>query len=218
MNIILNKISLSLNVFKQKHIYLLSKNIMSRITWKPGTMVYPVPAVMVSCGDSENNNNIITIAWTGTICSEPPMCYISIRKSRHSHAIIKRTKEFVINITTKELAKATDWCGVKSGKNVDKFKEMNLTAIKASKVKAPLIEESPINIECEVVEIKELGTHDMFLAKVVAVNADKKYLDENGAFDLSKANPIAYSHGNYYNLGSYIGKYGWTVEKKKKKK
>jgi len=189
---------------------------MSKVTWKPGTMVYPVPAVMVSCGDTIDNYNIITIAWTGTICSDPPMCYISIRKSRHSHAIIKKTKEFVINITTKDLAKATDWCGVKSGSKFNKFKEMNLTAIKATKIKAPMIKESPINIECKVTEIKELGTHDMFLAEVVAVNADKHYLDKNGAFDLSKANPIAYSHGHYYNLGSYIGKYGWSVEKKKK--
>lgn len=191
---------------------------MSKTTWKPGTMVYPVPAVMVTCGNNEDNYNIITIAWTGTVNTDPPMCYISVRKNRHSHAIIKETGEFVINITTQELAKATDWCGVRSGKKYNKFKEMNLTPIKATKVKAPLIEESPINIECKVTEIKELGTHDMFLAEVVAVNADDKYLDkETGAFDLSKAKPITYSHGNYYTLGNYIGKFGWSVEKKKTK-
>jgi len=189
---------------------------MPKTTWKPGTMVYPVPAVMVSCGNSKENYNIITIAWTGTVNSDPPMCYISVRKNRHSHAIIKETGEFVINITTQELAKATDWCGVRSGKKYNKFKEMNLTPIKATKVKAPLINESPINIECKVTEIKELGTHDMFLAEVVAVNADDQYLDkETGAFDLSKANPITYSHGNYYTLGNHIGKFGWSVEKKK---
>jgi flavin reductase (DIM6/NTAB) family NADH-FMN oxidoreductase RutF len=191
---------------------------MSKTTWKPGTMIYPVPAVMVSCGNNEKNYNIITVAWTGTVCSDPPMCYISVRKNRHSHAIIKETGEFVINITTQALARATDWCGVRSGSKYNKFKEMSLTPIKATKVKAPLIDESPINIECIVTEIKELGTHDMFLAEVVAVNADDKYLDkETGAFDLSKANPIAYSHGNYYNLGEHIGKFGWSVEKKKTK-
>ncbi len=192
---------------------------MSKITWKPGTMIYPVPAVMVSCGDTEEDFNIITVAWTGTICSDPPMCYISVRKNRHSYDIIKKTGEFVINLTTKDLAKATDWCGVKSGKKVNKFKEMNLTPISASKVKVPMIKESPINIECQVLEIKELGTHDMFLAEVVAVNADKKYLNpDTGEFDLSKAEPIAYSHGFYYKLGKKIGKFGWSVQKKKKNK
>jgi flavin reductase (DIM6/NTAB) family NADH-FMN oxidoreductase RutF len=191
---------------------------MAKTLWKPGTMIYPVPAALITCGNSSDNYNIITIAWTGTICSNPPMCYISVRKNRHSYNIIKNTGEFVINLTTEELAKATDWCGVKSGSKVDKFKEMNLTAVKAKYVKAPLIDESPINIECKVTEIKELGTHDMFLAEVVAVHADNKYLNkETGAFDLSKANPIAYSHGNYYKLGKRIGKFGWSVEKKKKR-
>jgi len=191
---------------------------MSKTTWKPGTMIYPVPAVMVTCGNSKENYNIITIAWTGTINSDPPMCYISVRKNRHSYNVIKETGEFVINLTTHELAKATDWCGVRSGSKYNKFKEMNLTPIKATEVKAPLIEESPINIECKVTEIKELGTHDMFLAEVVAVHADNKYLSkETGAFDLSKANPISYSHGHYYSLGKPIGKFGWSVEKKKKK-
>lgn len=192
---------------------------MPKTSWKPGTMIYPVPAVMVTCGDSPENYNIITIAWTGTINSDPPMCYISVRKSRHSHDIIKRTGEFVINLTTADLAKATDWCGVRSGSKYDKFKEMNLTPVPATIVKAPMIDESPICIECKVTEIKELGTHDMFLAEVVAVNADDKFLNtETGAFDLSKANPIAYSHGQYYSLGKRIGKFGWSVEKKKKKK
>ncbi len=191
---------------------------MSKTTWKPGTMIYPVPAVMVSCGSDEQNHNIITVAWTGTINSDPPMCYISVRKNRHSHAIIKQEGEFVINLTTKNLARATDWCGVRSGKKHNKFKEMGLTPIKAKRVKAPMIKESPINIECQVLEVKELGTHDMFLAEVVAVHADDKYIDDKtGAFDLSKANPLVYAHGHYYNLGKPVGKFGWSVEKKKTK-
>jgi flavin reductase (DIM6/NTAB) family NADH-FMN oxidoreductase RutF len=181
-------------------------------------MIYPLPAVMVSCGSVEEEFNIITISWTGTVCSDPPMCYISVRKSRHSHALIKRTGEFVINLTTQELAKATDWCGVKSGSKHNKFKEMNLTPIPAQWVKAPMIKESPINIECRVTEIKELGSHDMFLAEVLAVHADDQYLNpETGAFDLSKANPLAYSHGQYFALGKPMGKFGWTVEKPKTK-
>ncbi len=191
---------------------------MPKTTWKPGTMIYPLPAVMVSCGAIEEEFNIITISWTGTVCSDPPMCYISVRKSRHSHALIKRTGEFVINLTTQELAKATDWCGVKSGSKHNKFKEMNLTPIPAQWVKAPMIKESPINIECRVTEIKELGSHDMFLAEVLAVHADDQYLNpETGAFDLSKANPLAYSHGQYFALGKPMGKFGWTVEKPKTK-
>lgn len=191
---------------------------MSKTTWKPGTMIYPVPAVMVSCGNEEEGYNIITIAWTGTINSDPPMCYISVRKNRHSYNIIKKSGEFVINLTTKSLAEATDWCGVRSGKNYDKFKEMNLTPIKAKKVRAPLIKESPINIECQVLEIKELGTHDMFIAEVVAVHADDKYIDDKtGAFDLSLAEPLCYAHGQYYKLGKPLGKFGWSVEKKKTK-
>ncbi len=191
---------------------------MPKTTWRPGTMIYPIPAVMVSCGNNTKDYNIITVAWTGTINSDPPMCYISIRKNRHSHAIIKEAGEFVINLTTKELAKATDWCGVRSGSKYNKFKEMGLTPIKAKRVNAPMIKESPINIECQVLEIKELGTHDMFLAEVVAVHADDKYIDDKtGAFDLSKANPLVYAHGHYYKLGKEIGKFGWSVEKKKTK-
>ena len=189
---------------------------MSKIAWKPGTMVYPVPAVMVSCGKEEAQYNIITIAWTGTICSNPPMCYISIRPERHSYNIIKEAGDFVINLTTKKLAFATDWCGVKSGRDFDKFKEMNLTPGKAQKVSSPIIRESPINIECIVKEIKPLGSHDMFISEVVAINADEKYLNKDSeVFYLSKANPICYSHGKYYTLGELIGKFGYSVQKKK---
>jgi len=190
-----------------------------KIKWKPGTMIYPLPAVMVSCGTKLEDYNIITIAWTGTICSNPPMCYISIRPERHSYNIIKETGEFVINVTTNKLSYATDWCGVKSGKNFDKFKEMKLTPEKAQIVKVPLIKESPLNIECKLKEIKKLGSHDMFIADVVAVNADKElYDDKTDLFKLIDSDPISYCHGNYYNLGEKIGKFGYSVEKKKKKK
>ncbi|MDD2576374.1 MAG: flavin reductase family protein [Bacteroidales bacterium] len=192
---------------------------MSKVSFKPGTMIYPLPAVMVSCGETPEEYNIITIGWVGTICSEPPMCYISIRKSRLSHEIISKTKSFVINLTTKELAKATDWCGVKSGRDFDKFKEMELTPIKASVVNAPMIMESPLNIECEVVEIKELGSHDMFIAKVVNINADDKLINpKTNSFELEKANLLAYSHGKYYTIGEKLGFFGYSVQKKKKKK
>ncbi|MCR5035760.1 MAG: flavin reductase family protein [Bacteroidales bacterium] len=183
-------------------------------SFKPGTMLYPLPVVMVSCGDSPENYNIITVAWTGTICSDPPMCYISIRKNRHSYDIIKKTGEFVINLTTDALAKATDWCGVRSGRDYNKFKEMHLTPEKAQVVNAPLIAESPLNIECKVVEIKELGSHDMFMAQVVAVNGDEKYFDPSTElFQLNQAELITYSHGKYYTLGEKIGKFGFSVEK-----
>ncbi len=192
---------------------------MSKVDWKPGNMVYPLPAVMVSVGNSPENYNIITIAWTGTICSDPPMCYISVRKGRHSYKALKETGEFVINLTTKDLAYATDWCGVRSGRQYDKFKEMNLTPGKASVVKAPIIEESPINIECKVKQVIPLGTHDMFMAEVVNVKASEEYIDSTtGAFSLNKAKPICYSHGNYYEVGKKIGKFGYAVEKNKKKK
>ncbi|MDD3667138.1 MAG: flavin reductase family protein [Bacteroidaceae bacterium] len=192
---------------------------MSKVSFKPGTMIYPLPAVMVSCGETPEEYNIITIGWVGTICSEPPMCYISVRKSRLSHEIISKTKSFVINLTTKELAKATDWCGVKSGRDFDKFKEMELTPIKASVVNAPMIMESPLNIECEVVEIKELGSHDMFIAKVVNINADDKLINpKTNSFELEKANLLAYSHGKYYTIGEKLGFFGYSVQKKKKKK
>lgn len=187
--------------------------------WKPGTMIYPLPAALISCGSNPEEQNIFTVSWLGTICSDPPMCYISVRPSRYSYEIIKRNGEFVINLTTEDLARATDWCGVRSGKDYNKFKEMKLTAGKATIVNAPVIEESPICIECRVKEIIPLGSHDMFISEVVNVKADEQYLHpETGRFDMQKAKLLAYSHGYYYGLGKQIGKFGWTVEKKKKKK
>ena len=192
---------------------------MSKVLWKPGTMIYPLPVVMVSCGSDPEEYNIITISWTGTICTDPAMCYISVRPGRYSHKIIKDNGEFVINLTTKSLAYATDWCGVKSGKDHKKFSEIGLTPVPASKIKAPLIKESPVNIECIVKEIKELGSHHMFISEVVAVNADEKYIDKNtGLFRLNDAEPICYSNGKYYETGKLIGKFGYSVEKKNKKK
>lgn len=185
--------------------------------WKPGTMIYPLPAVLVSCGSTEEDYNILTVAWTGTICSNPPMCYISVRPERHSYDIIKKNMEFVINLTTEEMAFATDWCGVRSGKDYNKFEEMHLTPGKAKTVSAPIIEESPLCIECRVKEIVSLGSHDMFIADVLNVKADKKYMNtETGKFELSDASPLVYLHGGYYGLGRKIGKFGWSVEKKKK--
>lgn len=187
-----------------------------KLDWKPGTMIYPLPAVMVTCGASKDEYNIITIAWVGTICTNPPMCYISVRPERHSYSIIKKNMEFVINITTEELAKATDWCGVRSGSKYDKFKEMKLTPGKSKVVNCPIIEEAPINIECRVKEILSLGSHDMFIAEVVNVQVDDNFINkETGKFELDKSNPLVYLHGNYYGLGSIIGKFGWSVEKKK---
>lgn len=184
--------------------------------WKPGTLIYPLPAAMISCGCTTEEYNIITLSWLGTICTNPPMCYISVRPERYSYEIIKKNMEFVINITTQELAYATDWCGVKSGKDFNKFADMGLTAGKASIVQAPVIEESPLNIECRVREILSLGSHDMFIADVVNVKADEKYIHaETGKFSLEDANPIAYSHGQYYELGNKIGGFGWSVKKKK---
>ena len=183
--------------------------------WKPGTFIYPIPAVMVSCGDMEKSN-ILTVAWTGITCSTPAKVYISVRPERHSYNIIKESKEFVINLTTEELVYATDWCGVRSGRDYDKFKEMHLTKGKANFVKCPMIKESPVSIECKVDEIKDLEGHHMFIADVLAINADEKYIDENGAFDISKCNLIAYANGGYYTLGKKIGKFGFSVQKKKK--
>lgn len=189
---------------------------MSKLKWKPGTMVYPLPPVMVSCGDFEKSN-ILTIAWTGIICTDPAMTYISIRKERYSYDIIKSSGEFVINLASSDLAKVVDFCGVRSGKNIDKFKECNLTKEKATEVSVPMIKECPINIECRVKEIKELGTHDMFIAEILAVNVDDKYLDETGRFDMEACNLLAYSHGQYYSLGERLGKFGFSVEKKNNK-
>ena len=182
--------------------------------WKPGTMIYPLPALLVSCGSTEEEYNIITVAWAGTICTNPAMCYISVRPERHSYPILKRNMEFVINLTTKSMAFATDWCGVRSGKDYNKFEEMKLTPGKAKIVSAPIIEESPLCIECRVKEIISLGSHDMFIADVVNVKADDKYLNaETGKFELSEANPLVYVHGGYFELGPKIGKFGWSVEK-----
>jgi flavin reductase (DIM6/NTAB) family NADH-FMN oxidoreductase RutF len=192
---------------------------MSKILWKPGTMIYPLPAVMVSSGSTPEEYNIVTISWTGTICTDPPMCYISVRPTRFSYGIIKKNGEYVINLTTKKLAFATDWCGVRSGSDHDKFKEMGLTPGPASKVNAPVIIESPVNIECIVKEIKELGTHHMFISEVVAIQAESDFFDEKtGLFRLNDSEPICYSHGKYYETGSLIGKFGFSVEKKKKNK
>lgn len=186
---------------------------MAKQRWKPGTMIYPVPAVMVTVADREGRSNIITVAWTGTICTNPPMAYISVRPERHSYKMLKETEEFVINMTTEELAFATDYCGVKSGRNVDKWKETGLTREKASVVGAPLIKESPINIECRVTEIKELGSHHMFLAQVVAVDVNEDLLNERQKFELHRAKPIVYSHGEYYGLSHLLGTFGYSVKK-----
>ena len=190
---------------------------MGKVLWKAGTFEYPIPAVMVSLGTMEKSN-IITVAWTGILCTNPAKVYISVRKERYSYNIIKETGEFVIDLTTKDLAYATDWCGVRSGSKYDKFKEMKLTKQKANFVKCPMIKESPVSIECRVSEIKELGSHHMFIADVLGINADEKYIDEKGAFDISKCNLLAYANGGYYPLAKKIGKFGFSVQKKKKNK
>lgn len=191
---------------------------MGKLTFKPGMMLNPVPAVMVSCGD-DKEKNIITIAWTGIINSEPPMTYVSVRKERHSHHIIKRTGEFVINLTTEKLAFATDYCGVRSGRDVDKFKEQDLTAEKSKVVGCPSIAESPVNIECRVTEVKELGTHDMFMAEIVSVSVDEELMDETGKLCLEEAGLLAYNHGHYFALmKTPIGRFGYSVMKAKTKK
>lgn len=186
--------------------------------WKPGTMIYPLPAIIVSCGSTEEEYNLITLSWVGTICTNPPMCYISVRPERHSYDIIKKNMEFVINLTTKDMAFATDWCGVRSGKVFNKFEEMKLTPGKCSVVQAPLVEESPLCIECRVKEIMALGSHHMFIADVVNVRADQEHLNrETGKLELAETNPLVYVHGGYFELGAHIGKFGWSVEKKNKK-
>ncbi|MDO5572529.1 MAG: flavin reductase family protein [bacterium] len=188
---------------------------MGKTEWKPGNMLYPLPVVMVSTADENDHYNIITVAWTGTVCTNPAMVSISVRPERYSYDIIKRTGEFVINLTTEQLAYATDYCGVRSGRDVDKFKEMQLTAVKGTKVRAPLIAESPVNIECRVTEMKKLGSHDLFLAEVLTIHVDEAYMDHNGKFHLSDAKPIVYSHGEYFGLGSLMGNFGYSVRKKK---
>lgn len=191
---------------------------MSKQLWKPGNMLYPLPAVMVSVGNKQGETNIITVAWTGTICTNPAMVYISVRPERYSYQMIKESGEFVINLTTEKLVKATDYCGVKSGRDVDKWKEMNLHQVKAETLEhSPLILESPVNIECKVVEIKELGSHHMFLANVTAVHADEAYLNEQNKFELNNTGLLAYSHGEYLGLGKKIGTFGYSIRKKAKK-
>lgn len=190
---------------------------MAKETWKPGNMLYPLPAVMVSVADKKGNQNIITVAWTGTVCTNPAMLYISVRPERYSYHMIKETGEFVVNLTTEKLAYATDWCGVKSGRDVDKWKAMKLTPIKAEKLSyAPMIEESPVNIECKVTEIKELGSHHMFLAEVMAVHVDHAYMNDSGKFELNDTGLLTYSHGDYFGLGKKKGSFGYSVRKKKK--
>lgn len=191
---------------------------MSKQLWKPGNMLYPLPAVMVSVGNKQGETNIITVAWTGTICTNPAMVYISVRPERYSYQMIKESGEFVINLTTEKLVKATDYCGVKSGRDVDKWKEMNLHQVKAETLEySPVILESPVNIECKVVEIKELGSHHMFLANVTAVHADEAYLNEQNKFELNNTGLLAYSHGEYLGLGKKLGTFGYSIRKKAKK-
>ena len=188
---------------------------MAKQIWKPGNMLYPLPAVMVSAAAKNGEANIITVAWTGTICSDPAMLYISVRPERYTYHMIKETGEFVVNLTTEKLARAADWCGVKSGRDVDKWKEMGLTKGKAEELAyAPVIKESPVNIECRVTEVNELGSHHMFIAEVAAVLADEKYMSGTGKFELNRTGLLAYSHGEYMTLGRKLGRFGWSVKKK----
>lgn len=183
--------------------------------WKPGTMIYPLPAVLVSCGATPDEYNMLTIGWTGTVCSNPPMCYISVRPERYSYDIIRRNGCFVINLTTKALARATDFCGVRSGRDCNKFQETGLTPGKSSVVNAPTVQESPVSIECKVVDIRPLGSHDMFLAEVVNVQVDERYIREDGTLDMASMNLISYTHGQYFDLTNPNGFFGWSVRKKK---
>lgn len=201
---------------QSKRLWTVKEKYMAKISWKPGNMVYPLPAVMVTVRGKDGKDNIITIAWTGTVCTNPPMLYISVRKERHSYEMLKEAGEFVVNLTTEDLVKATDYCGVRSGAKVDKFKETGLTKEEAQVVNCAMIKESPVNIECRLREIIPLGSHDMFLADVVNVNVDDTYMEESGKFDLAKANPLVYSHGTYYKTGKKLGTFGYSVKKKKK--
>lgn len=187
---------------------------MAKILFKPGNMLYPLPVVLVSVADQTGKTNIITVAWAGTICTNPPMISISIRPSRYSYHMIEESCEFVMNLTTKELAYATDYCGVRSGRDVDKWKEAKLTPAASDIVKAPCIAQSPVNIECKVAEKRSLGSHDLFLAQVVAVHVDDCYMDRKGSFHLEETSPIVYSHGEYYALGERLGRFGYSVQKK----
>ena len=190
---------------------------MSKQIWKPGNMLYPVPAVLVSVADKNGNDNLITIAWTGTVCSDPAMTYISVRKERHSHHMLKESGEFVINLGSKDICKAADFCGVRSGRDIDKFEATGLTREAASTVSAPMVKESPVNIECKVTQVLELGSHDMFLAKVTAVQVDESLLDEKGKLDLNRAHLVAYSHGEYQTFDNILGTFGYSVKKNNKR-
>jgi flavin reductase (DIM6/NTAB) family NADH-FMN oxidoreductase RutF len=192
---------------------------LSRAVWKAGNLLYPLPAVLVTVGDLKGVKNVFTVAWAGTVSSKPPMCSISVRPERYSYGLIKKHRSFVINLTTKKLLRAVDWCGVKSGKDFDKFKEMKLTPLPAQKVSAPLIAESPINIECQVKDILSYGSHDMFTAEVVAVNVNPEFFadEKSAAFSLIRSAPICYVHGHYYELGRHLGFFGFSVQKKGKK-
>lgn len=190
-----------------------------KVAWKPGNMLYPLPVVLVSCGDLEGEYNLLTVAWTGILSTNPPFCYISVRPNRHSFEMIKEQGEFAINLTNKALARVTDWCGVRSGKDLDKFAEMHVTPAPGIKIKAPVVAESPVNLECVVRETKDMGSHVVFLAEIVQIQADKEYIDEKtGALNLEKAHLIAFSHGKYYELGKRLGNFGYSVEKKKTRK
>lgn len=188
---------------------------MSKQIWKAGNMLYPLPVVLISVADREGRDNVFTVAWAGTVCTNPPMVSISVRPERYSYHMIMETGEFVINLTTERLARATDFCGVRSGRDVDKFKIMRLHREKGQQVSAPLIAESPVNIECRVRERQQLGSHDLFLADVLCVHADEAYMDAKGRFDLKKADPIAYDHGSYYALGKKLGTFGYSVKNTK---
>lgn len=191
---------------------------MGKIDFKPGNMLYPLPAVLVTVRDKEGRDNMITIAWAGTACTNPPMLYISVRPERYSYKALRETGEFVVNLTTKDMAKAVDYCGVRFGKDVDKFKQTGLQKGEASKINVSVIEDSPVNIECKVRELLELGSHHMFLADVVHVTVDDRYMDEKGTFHLERANPIVYSHGTYFDIGNSLGTFGYSVRKKKRKR
>lgn len=190
-----------------------------RADWKPGTLIYPLPAILVSCGEIGGEMNLFTASWVGTVCTNPPMCYVSIRPERHSYGIIKERMEFALNLTTTAMARATDWCGVVSGRRYDKFAETGLTVESGKCIAAPLIQESPISLECQVKQVISLGSHDMFIAEVVNVRADEQYLDpETGAFDMVRAGLLSYAHGEYFGLGEYMGHFGWSVKKDKTKR
>ena len=190
---------------------------MGRSQWRPGNMLYPLPAVLVTVADREGKPNVFTVAWTGTVCSDPPMVSISVRPQRHSWHCIEETGEFVINLTTRSLARATALCGVKSGRDLDKFEAAGLTPLPAARVCAPLIAQSPVCLECRVKQTLPLGSHTMYVAEVVSVSVDEKYLDQDNRFHLEWADPIVYSHGMYYELGKAIGRFGYSVAKAKKK-